>query len=206
VGQRAYRRSVKRWWLAGMTTMLLLLPGCREEPPEVLVETTRELTTEDKAPRLFATSDERFRNARPSPVRGEVPEGWQPVPATQFRLLNYRFGPQGKGEVYVSMSSGGVLENVNRWLRQFGSEPVDAAGMEKMRKIPMLDGEGVWVEASGTFGGGMGRGEEAGYALAGVVVLRQGRIWTVKMIGPEAVVKQQKEALEAFTRSLQPAE
>lgn len=170
------------------------------------METTRELTTEDRAPRLSATSDERFRNARPSPVRGRAPEGWQSVPATQFRLLNYRFGAEGKGEVYVSMSSGGVLENVNRWLGQFGAEPVDATAMGEMRKIPMLGGEGVWVEVSGTFAGGMGGEEVPGCGLAGVVVTRHGRLWTVKMIGPEAVVQQEKEALEAFVRSLQLAE
>jgi hypothetical protein len=202
---RAYPRGVKCAWLM-IVAGLVVLTGCREEPVEVTVETTRELTTEDRAPRLFATSDERFRNARPSPVRGEAPEGWQAVPATQFRFLNYRFGPEGKGEVYVSMSSGGVLENVNRWLGQFGAEAVDGTAMGEMRKIPMLGGEGVWVEASGTFAGGMGREEASGYGLAGVVVSRHGRLWTVKMIGPEAVVQQEKEALEAFTRSLQLAE
>jgi len=172
----------------------------------VTVETTRELTTEDRAPRLFATSDERFRNARPSPVRGEAPENWQAVPATQFRLLNFRFGPEGKGDVYVTMASGGVLENVNRWLGQFGAEPVDAAALGEMRKVPLLGGEGVWVETSGTFGGGMGRSESAGFALAGVVTSVGGRLWTVKMIGPEAVVQQEKGALEAFSRSLKLAE
>lgn len=196
---------MRRRWLIGLTAVALLA-GCRDEAEEVTVEATRELTSEDRAPRLFATSDERFRNARPSPVRGQAPAGWQSVPATQFRLLNFRFGPEGRGEVYVSMSRGGVLENVNRWLGQFGAEPVDEAGLAGMRKLPLLGGEGVWVETSGTFGGGMGQPESADFGLAGVVVSVGGRLWTVKMIGPEAVVEQEKEALEAFARSLQLAE
>ena len=183
-----------------------MLGGCREEAGEVTVDTTRELTSEDRAPRLFATSDERFRNARPSPVRGEVPGHWQSVPATQFRLLNFRFGPEGLGEVYVTMASGGVLENVNRWLGQFGADPVDEAGLAELRRVPMLGVEGVWVEASGTFGGGMGRPEQPGFALAGVVASTGGRLWTVKMIGPEAGVEKEKAALEEFVRSLQAAE
>ena len=201
----AYRRGVKSTWLM-ILTGLVVLAGCREEKAEVTVETTRELTTEDRAPRLFATSDERFRNTRPSPVRGEAPENWQAVTATQFRLLNYRFGPEGMGEVYVTMASGGVLENVNRWLGQFGAEPVDAAALDQMRKVPLLGGEGVWVETSGTFSGGMGRAEASESALAGVVTSVGGRLWTVKMIGPEEVVQKEKEALEAFIRSLKLAE
>jgi hypothetical protein len=104
------------------------------------------------------------------------------------------------------MASGGVLENVNRWLGQFGAEPVDEAGLAALRRVPLLGGEGVWVEASGTFGGGMGRPEQPGFALAGVVAATGGRLWTVKMVGPEAGVEKEKAALEAFVRSLQAAE
>ncbi len=70
----------------------------------------------------------------------------------------------------------------------------------------MLETEGVWVEVSGTFGGGMGREAQPGFGLAGVVASKGGRLWTVKMIGPEAGVEKEKEALEAFVRSLQRAE
>ena len=46
-----------------------------EEKKEVVVTETRPLTTRDKTPKLHATSDERFRDAKPSPVKGTPPEG-----------------------------------------------------------------------------------------------------------------------------------
>jgi len=85
---------------------LAVFSSC-EEKKEVVVTETRPLTTRDKTPKLHATSDERFRDAKPSPVKaGGIPEGWLALPASQFRLLNYRFGESGLGEVWVSISSG----------------------------------------------------------------------------------------------------
>jgi hypothetical protein len=204
---QAYRRGVKAGWAASCGILVVMASGCREQPAaEVTVDGTRELTTLDRAPRLFATSDERFRNARPSPLQGAPPGDWQAAPATQFRLLNYRCGPQGRGEVYVTAASGGVLENVNRWLGQFGAESIDEAGLAALRRVPMLGSEGVWVEARGTFAGGMGRPPQQDYALAGVVAAVGDRLWTLKMIGPEKTVESQKAALEAFAGSLRLAE
>jgi hypothetical protein len=71
---------------------ILPISSCRKPPAEVTVTETRALTSKDVAPKLFATSDQRFRDAKPSPVKAETPEGWLAMPATQMRLLNYRFG------------------------------------------------------------------------------------------------------------------
>lgn len=184
---------------------LFLFSSC-EEKKEITVTETRGETTRDRAPKLFATSDERFRDAKPSPVTGETPEGWLALPAAQFRLLNYRFGESGMGEVWVSTSAGTVLDNVNRWLKQFGGNDLNAAGLAALRSVPIAGSTGVWVEAEGEYNSGMGAPSKPGYGLAGVVSLINGSIVTVKMVGPKAEVAAAKPVLENFAKSLKMAQ
>lgn len=169
-----------------------------------MVTESRALTTRDVKPKLNATSDERFRDAKPSPVKAETPEGWVKRPSSQFRLLNYGFGATGSGEAWVSLSGGSVLDNVNRWLRQFSADPLDGAGLGALRKVPIAGTTGVWVEARGDYAGGMGAPPTPDQALAGVIAdLGDGRILTVKMIGAPAEVDDANATLEKFAASLQ---
>lgn len=181
----------------------LLGSSCEKKTSRVAVEETRGLTAKDGKPKLFATSDERFRNAKPSPVKGDAPEGWLVLPSAQFRELNYRFGESGLGEVYVSLSGGTVGENVNRWERQFGRDPLSPADLAALEKTPIAGTEGIVVEAAGNYAAGMGQEEKPGYGLAGVIAEVGGRILTVKMVGPEAEVKKEKALLKGFAASLE---
>lgn len=167
------------------------------------IEDTRRLTLRDTRLKLNATSDERFRNTMPSPVTGSAPQDWLPLPATEFRLLNYRFGDQGSGEVWVSQASGGLLENVNRWLGQFNAAPLDATGLAALPRVPVADvGEGLWIEAEGHYSPGMGRPSRPDQALAGIILNGGERLLTIKMVGPVADVQAQKEALKAFAATI----
>jgi hypothetical protein len=190
---------------ASLSAVLFLFSSC-DEKKELTVTETRPLTTRDQSPKLFATSDERFRDTKPSPVRGVTPDGWLTLPATPMRLLNYRFGESGLGEVWVSISSGTVLDNVNRWLRQFDVPPVDAAGLAAMRTVSIAGTTGVWVEATGEYASGMGAAPKSGQALAGVVADLGGRILTVKMVGPQAEVEAARATLEKYIGSLKMAD
>lgn len=188
--------------------ILALLPmtgACRRQA-EVEVTETRVHTTRDQAVKLHATSDERFRNSKPAPVLGETPAGWLQRPGTQFRLLNYRFGESGLGEVWVSVSAGSVMENVNRWLLQFNAAPLDAASFAKLRQVPLAGGSGVWVVAEGEYAPGMGAPPQSGYALAGVIARLGDDIVTVKMVGPRAEVLAEHEVLENFAKNLKLAD
>lgn len=199
IAARVNRRAVC------LLASLVLISSC-EEKKEVVVTETRAITTRDKAPKLDATSDERFRDAKPSPVKGETPEGWLALPASQFRLLNYRFGETGMGEVWVSLASGSVMDNVNRWLRQFGGDPLDQSGFEKLREVQIAGTTGVWVEAEGEYASGMGAAPKPGFALAGVIALVDGRILTVKMVGPKSEVEAAGPVLESFAQGLKLAD
>ena len=179
----------------------LLLAACGEQDDAVVTE-TRDVTTRDSAPVLDATSDQRFRNAQPSPVIGDPPDDWLALPASQFRDLNFRFGDSGFGEVYVTIAAGSVLDNVNRWFDQFSAPRVDATGLAALREVPIAGTTGVWTEATGTYASGMGSPSREGFALAGVIAETGGRTLTLKMVGPEAEVREQHDALEAFAASL----
>ena len=65
-----------------LLAVLAVISSSCEEKTEIVVTESRGLTTRDKEPKLFATSDERFRDAKPSPVKaGEIPDGWLALPA-----------------------------------------------------------------------------------------------------------------------------
>ncbi len=183
-----------------MVLLAGLVCSC-DRRPEVVVSETRRVTARDQAPKLFATSDERFRDVKPGPVEGVTPDGWVSKPATQFRALNYGFGASGRGECWVSLASGSVIDNVNRWLGQFSNSPLDEAAFQGLRRVPVAGVEGVWVEAVGTYAG-MGGAASEGFALAGVIAEVDGRLLTVKMVGPQDEVEQAKAQLEALAASL----
>ena len=211
------RFPLARWGLRGyppcvtgraiaLAAGLALLSSCGKEDDGLVTE-TRALTTKDVKPKLFATSEERFRDAKPSPVKAETPDGWVKRPSSQFRLLNYGFGATGSGEAYVSLASGSVLDNVNRWLRQFSADPLDQSGLDALRKVPIAGTTGVWVSARGEFAGAMGAPAKPDQALAGVIAdIGGGRILTVKMTGAPDEVEQATPTLEQFAASLKLAD
>lgn len=186
-------------------TTAILSGGCGEKN-EVSVSETRPVASGDAAPRLDATPDERFGNARRCPVKADTPKDWKQLPATEFRLLNYSFGPSGQGEVWISTSNGSVLDNANRWLRQFGKDPIDEAALKALPTLPILGTSGVVLKTEGDYAGGMGQPPKAGYGLAGVITEFEGEILTVKMVAPSAEVRFGIPALEQLVASLRKAD
>lgn len=199
---RDYLRKMKAL-SSVMALFCLMIPACEKNAARVTVDETRRATTKDGAAKLSATSDERFRNAKPSPVKGNPPKNWLVLPAKEFRELNYRFGDSGTGEVYVSLAAGSVTDNVNRWMHQFGHVPLTPAELDVLAKVNIAGTEGVWVEATGPYTSGMGAPARGGQALAGVIAEVSGKLMTLKMVGPEAEVEAEKDALKAFAASLE---
>ncbi len=194
-------------YLGCLLTSVFIFSSCEKKADVITVTETRVASTRDTPPKLNATSDERFRDAKPSPIKGDTPQGWQQLPASQFRILNYRFGETGMGEVWVSLSAGSVLDNVNRWLKQFSVAPVDSSALAKLPMAKIADTTGTFVTASGDYAGGQGAETKPGFALAGIVAsLSDGRILTVKMVGPKAEVEAAKPTLESFAKTLKMTE
>ncbi len=163
---------------------------------------TRPVATSDAPPRLDASAEERFSNAAPKRFEAATPEDWKVVPATEFRLLNYRLGPSGETECWVSSSTGSVLENANRWLRQFGAPPMDEEALGKLPTVPILGTTGVVVKAKGDYNDRMGGQPKPDQGLAGIIAEVGGEIITVKMVGNASEVYFNERELEKLAASL----
>jgi len=186
--------------LSACLGLALLLPSCNK-PEEVTVDESRGLTMRDEAPTLNATSNDRFQEPGTGPfIPGQVPANWLPQPPSSFRLLSYRFGTSG--DIAVGIASGGLTDNINRWLGQFAQPGLSDEEVAKLPKDQITGVEGVWVEATGDYAPGMGQAPRTGQALYGFIAVDQGRIITVKMTGTAEEVAGQKEALQTFVKTL----
>jgi hypothetical protein len=135
-----------------------------------------------------------------------VPEGWSEVPPTPMRVGNFRVGPQGEAECYLAVldgAGGGALMNINRWRSQMGAgeDSYKDEDVAKLPKISMLGKDAPLVETAGAYQGMMGEAKP-GFLLIGTVCELDGQSVFVKMIGPEGVVKEQRDKFIAFCGSL----
>ncbi|MDQ8189955.1 hypothetical protein [Roseibacillus persicicus] len=198
----------------------LVTVSCRK-PDEVEISETRVLTTLDEEPAVNATSSEQFlppevlsqiQASGQSLDGSEAAAGssawiyllpaadWKEADKAPMREVNLTFGDgEQAGEVYLSVSGGGLQPNVDRWYRQFGA---DTQPIAELGRLEFLGKQGYLVEATGRYEPGMGRPGKDGQALLGAIVEDQGRLVTVKMIGPEADVQARREQFVKFVASL----
>ena len=165
----------------GLLVPIIALSSCEDHTKPVTVTESRRLTISDNEGNLHAT----------------MPSDWRRVPSTKFRDFNCKFGETG--EVYVSIGSGGIKENAERWLKQFGNEnPVD---VDKLEQLTVFGEQAVILEAEGKFAGMRGINIDDG-GLLGLLVTSRGGLITVKMIGNADEVKAQRENFIQFSKSL----
>lgn len=129
-----------------------------------------------------------------APIHWSVPDGWQELAPTSIRLGNFLVAGQNgkKAEVTVTSFPGAVgteLDNVNRWRREVGMEPV----------TQINSGDVVTVDGS----------EGRFFDLAGPVartlvamVSRNGATWFFKMRGDTEVVAAARPAFADFLKSV----
>jgi hypothetical protein len=138
-----------------------------------------------------------------------TPPGWSELPPSQFRLINLRPAKNAEADCYLSVASGGVLPNVNRWRKQFGQADVTAAEFAALPTQKLLDLDAVRVEVEGTFSLAMPGAppiNKSGFKLLGLVADAGGQQIFVKMTGPKAVVEQERSAFDAFVASVRQKE
>lgn len=202
-------RAPRGAWALLAASVLLAGCGGDEQGPYPL-ETGRERERPDRPvpPGASALSRLPARDAQGRPLLVyALPEGWQALPPSPMRAISIRIPGGGggtDGDVSVSWAGGEVGDNVNRWLGQFGQQPLDEGGLARLPRASLVGGPAVLVEARGRFDGGMGGGApKEGYALRGLVSRVPGsqRVF-VKLVGPEALVRAQAEAFDAFAASL----
>ncbi len=156
-----------------------------------------------------ASSERRFpkygtRDRRISFMPGSA---WARLSSTQFRTLNFAFGPDNVGECYLSEISGfldGGLSNINRWRKQMGLEDMSADELAKLPRKLFAGGEVAFVKLDGTFSGGMGA-EDAmkDYRMLAMILMLDCEAYSVKMTGPAFLLDRQESEFLAFCETLE---
>lgn len=164
-----------------------LLSGCRDQNPVIEVTKTRRLTYFDKDPS--------------GNIIDLPPLGWRTIPPTEFRDMNFVAGPDDKVEIYVTNAGGRVLDNANRWLKQFGLDGVTDEGA--FQTVTILGRTAVLVEAEGTYAASMRDDTKLeDYALVGALRPTNGGLLTIKMVGPKDQVAEQRPEFIKYCESM----
>jgi hypothetical protein len=129
------------------------------------------------------------------PVRYALPSGWQQLAPDGVRLANISVPGKGGGIATVAITSfpgevGTELDNVNRWRRQAGLEPVEATAIT-FQPIVVDGADGKLYDISGPTSG-----------IVVVLVPRNGATWFIKMNGDTATVTDARPAFLEFVKSV----
>ncbi len=171
----------------------LLLAGCNKD--EVKVYDVPKEQAAAPAPAAAPMASQPMDRAPVAPPHWTVPTGWQEVPATGVRVRDLMVpGKDGqKAEVTIIPFPGSVgteVDNVNRWRREIGLEPVAQENVTS---------ESVQI------------GSDAGklYDLAGAqnqtiaaVLVKDGTSWFFKLKGDKAAVVDAKQTFVQFLKSV----
>ncbi len=139
-----------------------------------------------------------------SPYKWQVPEGWSEAPATSMRIGNFKIAASPDAECYLTLlkgTAGGVDANINRWSRQMGQADLKPEEIAALPKVDVLGQPAPLAEINGSFTGMAGQ-QFTDYSLLGTVVTLTEETLFVKMTGPAAVIKAEKEHFLSFCKSL----
>ncbi|MFQ5504116.1 MAG: hypothetical protein ACE5F1_04860 [Planctomycetota bacterium] len=133
-----------------------------------------------------------------------APESWQQGPARQMREVTFYTGKGKTTECYIAIlggGAGGVEANINRWRNQLAKEALSSGQINELPRIPVLGRQAALVEVSGTFTGMSGPAIQDATLLGVICELPRITLF-VKMIGPAAEVKAEREAFIGFCKSI----
>jgi hypothetical protein len=168
--------------LLAIASTTALIAGCRQEKIQVY-----EVPKERSAP-IAATA------AAPTM---QLPEGWQPKPPGEMRLLSFDVkGERGEADMSVTRAGGKLLEAVNRWRSAVSQKPLTDEELEKASTPVKVGGEiGQFFEIPGT---SVEKAEPA--RVLATVVEHDGATWYFKMVGDDKLVAAQKPAFLKFVQ------
>jgi hypothetical protein len=202
--------------LVCLILLTAVLVGCADPQLRREITQTQTVSPHRKAIRPGATSNERFGLVLTPPgmprtdsfLQWQTPEGWKAAPASNMRLINFRVGPRGEAECYVTIlpgAAGGVAANVNRWRGQLGLEPISESDIAKLPTLSLLGQEAVFVSLDGNFSGMGDTVPQKDYRLFGLIGENQGHMQFVKMTGPRKILEAEAENFAIFCASIAPA-
>jgi hypothetical protein len=138
-----------------------------------------------------------------APARGVpeyvTPPGWQKAdrPVTRFAVAEFTIGAGDReARATISLAGGDPVANIQRWREQLGLPPGTEDEVKKdVRPIEVDGNPGQFVDLAGPESAGRQR-------ILGVIVVRGGQSWFIKLRGPADLVESQKAAFEAFVKSV----
>lgn len=197
------------------TSLGFLALGCGADPgPRVEIAETRTATKAFAPVVPGATSAQRFGAEERPAAEGsdgladlleyELPAGWKELRPTSDRLINLQPAGHEQASCYLTFlagGGGGLESNVNRWIGQFGGEPLDAEQVAALPKQALLGRDATLVEVEGTFAA-MGGPPQAGFALVGLILSDPSGGIFLKFTGPSALVAAERANFLALASSL----
>lgn len=208
-------RSPRATALAAVFPAVFLIGACGDRGPTAVIEDTRVATHPSHPVLRGATPAQRFgeMSAPSAPASDDLaglfaydlPPGWKELPPTRERVVNLQPGGDASAACTLSFlpgSAGGLVDNVNRWRRQMGADPLPAETVAGLPTHPLLNRDATLVEVTGSFAG-MGQGETLpDQQMLGLIVCEEQGSLFLKFTGPRELVERERSAFLDFARSL----
>ena len=131
----------------------------------------------------------------------KTPQGWKQGQVGGMRKAAFRVD-DGDRKVEITVidlaaSAGELLPNVNRWRQQIHLGEITQEELAKaIRPIQVAGGEGHYIELVGP------EDAKSRQAILGVVAIREGQAWFVKLWGDSELALREKPRFEEFVSSL----
>jgi hypothetical protein len=135
-------------------------------------------------------------------VHWSAPAAWQQQPASGMRQASFTVPGSGGANADVSVVSfpgagGDDLANINRWRGQVSLAALSAGELpSQIREMKTEAGTFVVADFAGT------AGEKGPTRILGAWLRQPERVWFFKIMGPSDLVEAQKDAFDAFLRSI----
>lgn len=134
-----------------------------------------------------------------------VPEGWESLEPTSFRVANLTVSGHEDVECYLTVlggTGGGLEMNINRWRQQMGQPDLSSDDIASLPKHTLLGEPATFVTIDGVFGGMRGETNKENFRMYGLARVDDTQAYFVKMTGPQAVLEAEKDKFLAFSASI----
>lgn len=134
-------------------------------------------------------------------VTYNTPDGWEPSTLNQFRKAAF-IVHEGDQQVEITIidlaaQAGELLPNINRWRGQVGLSEIDQQQMEsELQETTLGDVSGYYVKLQSS------QGAEKQQTILGVIAVRQGSSWFVKLTGDTPLAERENENFLEFVSSI----
>lgn len=141
-------------------------------------------------------------------LQADAPAGWRPwadvhpdQPPT--RTLWHRVGEHS--EVYVGKLGGAPAQLFTSWRHMFALGPLDAASYDDLPHLPLLSGDGRWLELTGDYTAMTPEDSRANARMLVAAVSTADGTTFVRLLGPDAEVLAHRAEFLAFCATLRKA-